>query len=1382
QVYSFTPADSGAYSFSWTQAGGSLKVYDSFGGSLTASSEPFTVPLVGGQTYYVSAGFAEGSGAFSVSLTDGGAALYNIFPPTGYGTVSCAASAPAGSRVYLKPVPDTGYAYVEGTLRVYFIFDEETLYEAEDGWFWFTMPDHDVYVQAQFEPHYVELSFAGDERANPISIAYENTQTSIEGTSVQVLAGLQTVVTVAIPYDCELSAVLTTAGGETVSCSCRWDSYNEWSVTFTAPEEDATITFTLTPLTLRALALDEPLAVSGDREIFTFTPEADGFYRFVSSNLDAALFVAADDGHNLVGEPYPYGTTPSLKLTAGHTYYVIYEGDDDGETYTVTAFSPADYTVTFHADPEILLWENSVEADGNLCSGETFTVSSGGSVAVYFELPAFFGWEPTVSFETASGEAIVYELTISDCHMLVFRMPAENVTVTLSAVPVTYPALALGENALTESDETYSFTAETAGYYSFVSAGHNIMIFDASNWCFDGSDDEAGCVLAAGQQVYVTVGTDLVDPDPSIVPDETITVTLESALESYAITIADGMTGGTVTTDVSSAPEGGSVFVTVTPEEGMELGALVVRGANTGRQIPMSSNSLYEDCHFTMPDEPVTIRAIFAEKPIKIRYEYENANGPYYVTVDCASGERPSAPDMYWYVGDDGCYYLFEGWSDGENVYASYALPPATADATYTAVFSQYNNETAHAITVESEPGTFVTFLNIDGNYFPVNNPWEGVTVALYATASGIDDGWYIAGFTVTDADGNKLPLFIDQWGYPCFRMPASDVTVTFTYTQDVQTFRIEKDPEAVSFNGAMVNGVWRYSVDEDGFPAAPGSEVWIWLQSDRTLEVSVVPEGGSPIRSRCEEEASFPGYWGVYFTMPNAPVTVTVTAGEPNLNKAGLSLGINTLRGDSYSNNTYFFSPEEDGLYSFSWVGDRPDSGDIRDAADTAGSAEDYWSESGSFYLSGGRTYILTVDFSGSKRYFLDIEREETPQTHTISLANAANGTAELSHAAAPEGTAVLVQMNVAPGYDESYPKITYYDGESWQNEYCEATATKGLFYFIMPAADVTVTPVFYPWYHEVRLLFDGTAVHPVISLNGESQEGSFTAYTGDTIELEIEPYNGYYVDGVTVNGEELLPEGGVYSLTITDESECIFEIQIFHVDHKHTWGEWETLTAATCTEAAVETRSCTVDGCGAAQTRTVGEPLGHDYVAVVTKEPTATEEGIMTYTCSRCGVSYMLYIPKLQVVYPTYLDGADGNVKANYVAWAAKYGPDTGSAHETAFLLNISPATSIPAGAALLKVVRFDLTAAGCRLELASDMCGLFQPEGRSGTSSLCNGVLVVELADDLGAFATSISLPVTIDASGHAVIDFDFGDVALPSALFLMPAIAVKGIVKD
>ena len=82
----------------------------------------------------------------------------------------------------------------------------------------------------------------------------------------------------------------------------------------------------------------------------------------------------------------------------------------------------------------------------------------------------------------------------------------------------------------------------------------------------------------------------------------------------------------------------------------------------------------------------------------------------------------------------------------------------------------------------------------------------------------------------------------------------------------------------------------------------------------------------------------------------------------------------------------------------------------------------------------------------------------------------------------------------------------------------------------------------------------------------------------------------------------------------------------------------------------------------------------------------------------------------------------------------------------------------------------------------ELASDVCDLFQPEGRSGTSALCNGICALELAESLGAFADAISVPVTINAAGHAVIDFDFDDLTLPSALFLRPVIGVKGIVKD
>ena len=39
----------------------------------------------------------------------------------------------------------------------------------------------------------------------------------------------------------------------------------------------------------------------------------------------------------------------------------------------------------------------------------------------------------------------------------------------------------------------------------------------------------------------------------------------------------------------------------------------------------------------------------------------------------------------------------------------------------------------------------------------------------------------------------------------------------------------------------------------------------------------------------------------------------------------------------------------------------------------------------------------------------------------------------------------------------------------------------------------------------------------------------------------------------------------------------------------------------------------------------------LGHDYLASVTKQPTTTEEGVRTYTCTRCGHSYTESIAKL-------------------------------------------------------------------------------------------------------------------------------------------------------
>ena len=67
----------------------------------------------------------------------------------------------------------------------------------------------------------------------------------------------------------------------------------------------------------------------------------------------------------------------------------------------------------------------------------------------------------------------------------------------------------------------------------------------------------------------------------------------------------------------------------------------------------------------------------------------------------------------------------------------------------------------------------------------------------------------------------------------------------------------------------------------------------------------------------------------------------------------------------------------------------------------------------------------------------------------------------------------------------------------------------------------------------------------------------------------------------------------------------------------------------AATCTDEGY-TREVICSVCGEViEERTTVPALGHDYSSSVTKEPTETEDGVMTYTCSRCGDTRTEAIP---------------------------------------------------------------------------------------------------------------------------------------------------------
>ena len=71
------------------------------------------------------------------------------------------------------------------------------------------------------------------------------------------------------------------------------------------------------------------------------------------------------------------------------------------------------------------------------------------------------------------------------------------------------------------------------------------------------------------------------------------------------------------------------------------------------------------------------------------------------------------------------------------------------------------------------------------------------------------------------------------------------------------------------------------------------------------------------------------------------------------------------------------------------------------------------------------------------------------------------------------------------------------------------------------------------------------------------------------------------------------------------------------------NTAGEQYLKTAANCTHGNIYYKSCS--GCGGKSSETFenGDPIGHDYVPIVTP-PTCTAQGYTTHTCSRCGNSY--------------------------------------------------------------------------------------------------------------------------------------------------------------
>ena len=83
-------------------------------------------------------------------------------------------------------------------------------------------------------------------------------------------------------------------------------------------------------------------------------------------------------------------------------------------------------------------------------------------------------------------------------------------------------------------------------------------------------------------------------------------------------------------------------------------------------------------------------------------------------------------------------------------------------------------------------------------------------------------------------------------------------------------------------------------------------------------------------------------------------------------------------------------------------------------------------------------------------------------------------------------------------------------------------------------------------------------------------------------------------------------------------------------YVSHTHSYKD--VVTAPTCTEKGYTTHTC---ACGDSYVDTYTDALGHAWdEGKVTKEPTETETGVKTFTCTRCGETKTEVIPATGVV----------------------------------------------------------------------------------------------------------------------------------------------------
>lgn len=140
--------------------------------------------------------------------------------------------------------------------------------------------------------------------------------------------------------------------------------------------------------------------------------------------------------------------------------------------------------------------------------------------------------------------------------------------------------------------------------------------------------------------------------------------------------------------------------------------------------------------------------------------------------------------------------------------------------------------------------------------------------------------------------------------------------------------------------------------------------------------------------------------------------------------------------------------------------------------------------------------------------------------------------------------------------------------------------------------------------------IVYEGTVI------NVGEVVGVFTSSSDECLIADL-PYGVYELEQVSATTGYHTDES-IYTINIINSGTVDITIQVSDDEHIHVWDGGTVTTEPTCTEPGVITYTCTV--CGGTKTETVAK-LGHTWY---TENPTCMEEGYRE--CLRCGEKMMI------------------------------------------------------------------------------------------------------------------------------------------------------------